>query len=1306
MSFVIEAVGPAPAGLLTGTPRLDAQGNLVFEVRAGQHGHARFAVTMHDDGASPGPTLETLVTGPPYVLPPRFAGQLTPPVSHEFSVCVAKVNQAPFFEAATPVIAPSGELERTSRLVFALGLSAGLGDDGQALSWTFSYTNPWLFSRAPVLTVEDAWPVGTERVRAGVAEVTINPQVYGHSDFTVYLVDDGPGDAARGDINVSRPRLIRLAISNPNYQPTFELAHTTLSLTEDAPEQHLPRFIRNARPGPPREAGQNLTFALHGVSALASAWPADQLFRSFRLAPALRCGDGATCADLSQDLSFNVAPDLTGSFEVAIQARDDGGVADGGIDSTVRVFRVDVASVNDAPAFQLLQGQVSVMQASPFTPAAHQVDLARVAQAPQDEREQRLTFRLAFLDDRCPASYFLSGPSMLANGSLSFVAAESTGWMCVVGLQLVDDGGTLRGGANQSLQLPVTLQVFRRNTPPRFALSQTTLTVLATDSADGPSASAVVIPGLVVNITSGVEGEAPQDLSFNVRVAAGGMLLLRFAPVVSVNGTLRFEPFAGEHGSATVLISASDSGGTALGGQDTSDVHALRIVVLPLPHITSITPRLGAPHGRQRITIHGSFLSRLSSPTATASSSAFSSGSSGQSSLQPGPIATGTFSPGTLPPPPPPSASTAVPHVPPGSESLASDDSVEAAGEYSKTDTAAQTEASDKAHDAHATGEPSKDDDGRRLSGVDDDQPRPHFAPLQPRSDDEAPGPKSHDADAKTNDYASVFAGQNAATAGEPPSARRGRRLFGEAANLDAGAMLAGVTSEADGGTRGTHTCSPTGDGRGPGTEEYLEYWHDALHPEPQATRVLLGGRECDNVTLVSANEVVCRTPPLPAGGNPVVSVEVHVDERELDSSLGRLITRSARPPVAAVSFTYVSLFYGADSAVVYGLDLPRPGPQPAHALSRAPLPLTGKVLALCEFAGRLYAGGSLEASETQHYSKYVTSWDGHAQHALGYGVDGVVRVLMSMGSDLLVAGTFTRAYQPLSAGGGALLTGGMALWNAAAGEWRRFGGGAVAASVSAIARNHSRLYVAGAFRQGFHAGCEGLCAADLALDLEPWQPTALAGWSPVGGGVAGGGVLAMLMVEGRGLVVGGSFQLVGGGGAGADVGTAARCPHLALWNGLAWQCLGDVTHAVRALAALGEHLYVGGDFVSAGGMPLQYFARYHVTTGLWEAAGAGVAVNGPVMALRALGPCLYLGGVFSSPSRFVTRYCVDRDEAFDAVTGDQVGPVTAMAAASAADEAAMLARAPQRLLCHLSSVWTERPQGPCHGFDPASWNV
>lgn len=155
---------------------------------------------------------------------------------------------------------------------------------------------------------------------------------------------------------------------------------------------------------------------------------------------------------------------------------------------------------------------------------------------------------------------------------------------------------------------------------------------------------------------------------------------------------------------------------------------------------------------------------------------------------------------------------------------------------------------------------------------------------------------------------------------------------------------------------------------------------------------------------------------------------------------------------------------------------------------------------------------------------------------------------------------------------------------------------------------------------------------------LARWDGTA---WHDVGGGVTGdsASVYALAVVDLDGdwktpalLYVGGDFTTAG----------AIPAANIACWNGSTWSELGLGTAGnfglVRALAAFptdptGARLYAGGDFTSAGGVTLNYIARWNGKT--WSALDSTVGTSGGVFALQPFddgsGPALFVGGAFFS---------------------------------------------------------------------------
>lgn len=262
---------------------------------------------------------------------------------------------------------------------------------------------------------------------------------------------------------------------------------------------------------------------------------------------------------------------------------------------------------------------------------------------------------------------------------------------------------------------------------------------------------------------------------------------------------------------------------------------------------------------------------------------------------------------------------------------------------------------------------------------------------------------------------------------------------------------------------------------------------------------------------------------------------------------------------------------------------------------------------------------------------KNVVEWDGSSWSGLGSGLTAEVRALgvvdVGSGAALYAGGNFTAA-SGLSAKH-------IARWDGSA--WTPFGQG-VNGSVRALAEfddgSGPALYAGGYFTE---AG--GLPASRIAR----WDGSA---WSPLGLGT--NGVVLALQVHddgtGPALYAGGGFTAAGG-----------QVAHgIARWNGSAWSGLpgaGVGTNAaIEALCTFddgtGSALYVGGSFVSIGGVPANSIARWDGQG--WSALGTGVAGSAARVASLCVfddgaGDALYAGGSFTSaggvPANRIARW-------------------------------------------------------------------
>lgn len=105
-------------------------------------------------------------------------------------------------------------------------------------------------------------------------------------------------------------------------------------------------------------------------------------------------------------------------------------------------------------------------------------------------------------------------------------------------------------------------------------------------------------------------------------------------------------------------------------------------------------------------------------------------------------------------------------------------------------------------------------------------------------------------------------------------------------------------------------------------------------------------------------------------------------------------------------------------------------------------------------------------------------------------------------------------------------------------------------------------------------------------------------------------------------LFMGGVFKRIGG------YQGAVTATNIARWDGTQWFILGaGVNGEVRTIVCIGNDVYVGGTFTTAGGLAATNLARWDGTN--WWPVGGGI--KGTVNVLASNGEELYVGGTFTN---------------------------------------------------------------------------
>ena len=167
---------------------------------------------------------------------------------------------------------------------------------------------------------------------------------------------------------------------------------------------------------------------------------------------------------------------------------------------------------------------------------------------------------------------------------------------------------------------------------------------------------------------------------------------------------------------------------------------------------------------------------------------------------------------------------------------------------------------------------------------------------------------------------------------------------------------------------------------------------------------------------------------------------------------------------------------------------------------------------------------------------------------------------------------------------------------------------------VRAIVSNGSDILVGGYF------SATGTVDAN---NIAKWNKTTST-WSEIGGGLNHGAVLA-IATSGSNIFAGGNFE---------EDENGAALNGIAKFDGSSWVPLGTgvdgsdfpMVHAIAT--GSGGDVFVGGNFITAGGTTVNGIARWNDSSQQWFAMGSGVT-NGSVHAIEVIGNDVYVGGTF-----------------------------------------------------------------------------
>ncbi len=397
--------GISNTALFSSLPTVDTSGTLRYTPAVGTFGNASFNVQVQDNGGTANSGSDTSA-------------------AQNVTITVNNINDAPSFSASAP---PSVLEDAPAQAISAWAIfNPGTNESDTVSAYTVSnISNTALFSVLPSIS------------NAGVLSYTPAPDAFGTSTFDVKVRDSG--GTANGGIDLSTTQSFSLTVGSVNDAPTVT-ASTPPAVREDAAAQTLTNWASFT-------PGNNETDSLlaYNISNLDNPG-------LFAVAPTV---------DNTGTLRYTPAAGAAGNASFDVQAQDNGGVANGGNDtSSPQNFTISINDINDQPSFS----------ASNPPPVAED--------SPQQVIQNWATFDPGN-GDRDSVSVYLVGnisdhtlfdiaPVISSAGHLSYTPAPDAFGTVTFEVRVQDNGGTANGGVDMSDPHTFTVTIEMVNDPPVF----------------------------------------------------------------------------------------------------------------------------------------------------------------------------------------------------------------------------------------------------------------------------------------------------------------------------------------------------------------------------------------------------------------------------------------------------------------------------------------------------------------------------------------------------------------------------------------------------------------------------------------------------------------------------------------------------------------------------------------------------------------------------------------------------------------------------------------------------------------------
>jgi methionine-rich copper-binding protein CopC len=396
-------------------------------------------------------------------------------------------------------------------------------------------------------------------VNAALASLQFTPNANFNGSASIQIISDDQGHTGPGGAKTDTDT-INISVLAVNDRPSFSKG-SNQTVLEDSGAQTVNTWATILEDGDP-EINQNLSLSVTGNSNPAL----------FSVAPSIN--------GITGNLTYTSAANANGVATITIQLGDDGGTANGGINtSPTQSFQITVTAVNDAPSFvkgadQSINENDGPQTVSPWASA--------INPGPSDESGQTVSFNIT---SNSNMPLFSSPPSITNGGVLSYTPTPSTSGVATITITLTDNGPGTMPDVNTSAIQSFTITVNPINDAPvNTVIGQTVDEDVAT-TLTGISIADIDVGGSNITATLSVPSGSGSFSSTVMGVTGSSTnsiaLTGTLANVNSFLGAVKYTSALNANGSVTATLLTDDGGNTGSGGAKTdSDTFTITITAV------------------------------------------------------------------------------------------------------------------------------------------------------------------------------------------------------------------------------------------------------------------------------------------------------------------------------------------------------------------------------------------------------------------------------------------------------------------------------------------------------------------------------------------------------------------------------------------------------------------------------------------------------------------------------------------------------------------------------------------------------